>query len=84
MEKPEPVSSHDDEVVSLSKSLYNQVELIDSFYAQLVDQLKSMDSQISQQVTQMNKLYEELDDCKSLIRVLQNENNMLRKKLNSQ
>lgn len=43
-----------------------------------------MDSQISQQVTQMNKLYEELDDCKSLIRVLQNENNMLRKKLNSQ
>lgn len=32
VEKPEPVSSHDDEVVSLSKSLYNQVELIDSFY----------------------------------------------------
>lgn len=29
IEKPEPVSTHDDEVVSLSKSLYNQVELIE-------------------------------------------------------
>lgn len=40
-----------------------------------------MDAQITSQMNEIEAQREEIDDCKAIIRTLQNENAMLRRKL---